>query len=143
MKKFKFWCKGTSTNKNFNKPGWWAYPNYLLNKYFYGLDIFESPDFEVCQWTGLVDKNGVEIYEGDILLSQADDCYLLVKLGWYRQLEELSLPDGRVHTFNYSHMGFFVEGSAYKEEFEGTLAITNSNSIVVGNKFENPELLAK
>lgn len=48
--------------------------------------------------------------------------------------------DGRIHTFNYSHMGFFVEWECDGEEFEGTLAITNSNSVLVGNIFENPEL---
>ena len=89
----------------------------------------------------LKDKNGKEIYEGDILKSQVGNYIYIVKYGWYRQIEEVTLSDGRIHTFNYSHMGFFVEWECDGEEFEGTLAITNSNSVLVGNIFENPDLL--
>ena len=119
---------------------------YLLNHNFNSIvkcHLVNEDDFEryiYQQFTGLKDKNGQEIYEGDILLSLIDNYSSLVKYGYYRQFEELNLPDGRIHTFNYSHVGFFVECKIDGEEFEGTLAITNSNSIVIGNIFQNPEL---
>lgn len=121
-KKFKFWCKGTSENHNFNKAGWWTYPNFLLNKYFYGLDIFESPDFEVCQWTGLVDKNGREIYEGDIV----------------RYVQ---------HLFNTNPDNFPVRKKVVGyDSFLGRWNLYQTNAgeseiEVIGNKFDNPEFL--
>jgi len=119
-KKFKFWCNGTSTNPNFNKTGWWFYPNFILDKYFYGLDIFGSPDFEVCQWTGLVDKNGREIYEGDII-KFVNDNYPLNIVSW----------EGHKWVSTCNKEGYYS-----LQDFTHV-----ANGKVIGNKFENPELL--
>jgi hypothetical protein len=63
-KRFKIWCRGTSENLNFNKPGWVNLHDYVLNKYFpHFVDVCESPDFIVCQYTGIQDKNSNDIFE--------------------------------------------------------------------------------
>ena len=122
QKRFKFWCKGTSPNENFQKVGWWAFPNFILSKYYRGLEIFNCPHFEVCQWTGLVDKNGREIYEGDIF--KGGD-YKWGAVEFYKGTFRVNLVGARV--FNLDEL------------FDSDFEIPE----VIGNKFENPDLLCK
>lgn len=119
-KKFKFWCKGTSENPNFNKAGWWTFNNVILRKYYGGMDIFDSVHFEACQWTGLLDKNGREIYEGDIF--KGGD-YKWGAVEFYKGAFRINLFGARV--FNLEEL--------FDSDFEAPE--------VIGNKFENPELL--
>ena len=71
-KKYKIWCKGKSKNLNFNKSRWIDSGDYILQKYFPTLDHIwqdEESNFEVFWFTGLTDINGVEIYEGDTVVT--------------------------------------------------------------------------
>ncbi|MGX9821002.1 YopX family protein [Lactococcus lactis] len=91
------------------------------------VDEFSIDDVILMQSTGIKDKNGVEIYEGDIL-----------------KLHAIFLaPDDKIGYLEYSpKYGYSIifEGNRlYRQEY---WASTNKlNYEVIGNIYENPELL--
>lgn len=78
----------------------------------------------LMQYTGLKDKNGVEIYEGDIVQSKSVDGPLLWQVVW----GELDVLTG----FDYVPIG---------HSFSSVHNRLDENCEVIGNIYENPELL--
>lgn len=102
--------------------------NALSGVYFWLSPSFESVDTKYAwmQFTGLHDKNGTEIYEGDIVLIDFD-------------VDE----EPAKSVVEYKSGGFVVEADF--GDFDMTTigwALDIADSItVIGNIYENPELL--
>lgn len=93
----------------------------------------------VGQYTGLTDKNGKKIFEGDIVKHHFGEEKGIVKFGEYRQ------PfNDDIHT---KHIGFYVDwiSGEQKELLRKDLGywanIDNDYEIFIGNIHDNPELL--
>jgi|688.fasta_scaffold394980_4 uncharacterized phage protein (TIGR01671 family) len=133
--KFRIWCKGTSTNANFNKPRWIQPTDFILLKYYRCFqDVIESDDFVVQQYTGLKDKNGKEIYEGDIVTYQQP--YRSSRLTHPATTDSYRTIKAPV-IYNQDDFTHEIDGYAL-----GTSMIKTRKDIeVIGNIFENPELI--
>ena len=88
---------------------------------------YDAEDFEVMQFTGLLDKNGKEIYEGDIVRKgagiMAQNIQVIFRDGAF--VGDLIGPCMQV-----GMTGVVFVLSAFTDEIE-----------VIGNIYENPELL--
>jgi len=118
---------------NVNKimfPNVFDHPDFLLE------DMIEQPKiFFIMQYTGLKDKNGKEVYEGDILL---------IPDNFPRSEYEPPEPDNHIAEVVFWGGGFGVKidrdgenygrGTSHLSEFDGDYE-------VVGSLYETPELL--
>ena len=107
----------------------------------YGIPIpFEKSELTLMQSTGLKDKNGQEIFEGDILEIQG--IRMIVQFGGYEYIES---SKGNGHTFGmvYDGLGFYVEciNVADPDNISPFEPEMLKESAIIGNRFENPELL--
>lgn len=83
--------------------------------------------FELMQYTGIKDKNGKEIYEGDIVLVD-DNKGLVVFCSGCFMIEWIDEKE------SYREFLFFGRNCKYAREGEEQVE-------VIGNIFENPELV--
>ena len=79
-------------------------------------------DVELLQYTGIKDKNGKEIYEGDIVHMKSED-YVIRNLDFK---EVVKIENGLLLPFH--------------EYWRGDRPIDMCNYEVIGNIYENPEL---
>jgi len=106
-----------------------GFPNkQVLSESFHSCNIFELKGIDLMQYTGLKDKNGKEIYEGDVVLTGWEgfinkEWYV----GWGQGGFVLINNMGRPFSLNSDD---FVDEDGEVTKFE-----------VIGNIYESPELL--
>lgn len=123
--KFRIWDK---TLKCYSMPGDSIFERKrsLRGLISYNIDGLSS-NFILQQFTGLFDKNGKEIYEGDI--TKLHDKIFEVLNGSY-------------FTKNDVGHGIHLAENGNKDNFPETICNLDSAKIeIIGNIFENPELL--
>ena len=105
--KFRAW------DKTLNKIHSWS----TIENHFTLEELLDTNFFEAMQYTGLKDKNGVEIYEGDIL-------------SYFGFEYEVTFEES---AFGWSEDGqFYAFAEMAIDEIEKTK--------IIGNIYENPEL---
>ena len=101
-------------------------------------DYFGTDDMILMQYTGLKDKNGVEIYEGDIVKAH------FTKGHWtYNDKSYYGYKNGRVE---YCVDCFILYIENYKEKIYPLSAFGDrqiKDLEVIGNIYDNPELIEK
>ena len=98
----------------------------ILAPEMYAID----PD-TLCQYTGLTDKNGQKIWEGDIVTCSKRrriEGYDMYKVVWRKDFADFGV-EPLMYGAQYP-IGFVFGGSLYGRDYK-----------VIGNIFDNPELL--
>ena len=129
--KFRAWTKDS-----FNKPFMLSWED--LKDPMYYLYELNDADYNFMQYTGLKDKSGKEIYEGDILkwIDEADDTshwFGPIKFGEYIDSNDKE---------EMEHTGFYLDfndldGGSKRHIMSAWYVETCE---VIGNIYENPEL---
>ena len=131
--KFRAWLSGTHDNIIFNNPTM-DYDVVLSNKGAWcsvesGWDIQgEYPSITIMQYTGLKDKNGVDIYEGDLI-------ELCISHNYYNKGEILEV------FYCDLELCFHVRLLTHKKGTRTLRVTANKRFKVIGNIHENPELI--
>lgn len=84
----------------------------------------------ICQYTGLTDKNGKKIFEGDIIRLRYAEVYGEVKFGLHES-------NWQIDKYNQGFFVTFPEACLLRNE----LGFWRNKVVVVGNVYDNPELL--
>ena len=105
---------------------------YISNKAGAPFAFEVRPD-TICQCTGLKDKNGKLIWENDVIKYHFGNAYAQIRYGAYQSCFDSQETE---------HIGFYVDWSEsrnYRKDLGYWINMVNAE--VVGNIFDNPELI--
>jgi len=117
------------TNRPIEFRAWFVEEKKMVYEQGLVLDLIgewgDGEDHHIMQFTGLLDKNGTKIFEGDIVEQQGRDLRPTRGLVTFGEFFETQF---NTHCWLFGHMPIDVSGD-------------NIWFVVVGNIYENPELL--
>jgi len=120
--------------------------NYLLNEEDRAMPAEEIKYWKLMQYTGLKDKNGTEIYEGDVVLVPDDYTEPISDDGrgpvdFSPHLSLVVFLDGCFKFRIFDDADMFHRGYFSYKDIEECVGVEELE--IVGNIFENPELCKK
>ena len=120
------WVEGLLWKKKYNSNN--IYISYFPDKDDHE-DVFCVNPETVCQYTGLSDRNGTNIFESDIVSISNSEDIGIVKYGLY----------------DNKHLGFYIEWTGACHLYRQDIYYWAKNCLIkiVGNIFDNPELIRK
>jgi uncharacterized phage protein (TIGR01671 family) len=136
--KFRMWCKEINAMYDCLTLTPFAVNSTMQEKN--GVYIPFDDDIVIQQYTGLKDKNGKEIYEGDIVKAKT----------WYPEEDGLVHPTSifdYMGVVKFGYGGFYIceeqthESLCFYYESDEFQVFPNSEIELIGNIMENPELL--
>lgn len=122
--KFRVWDKADKEYMILGSTGLDARNGDVIDYYNEGNRLGGSEEYDIEQYTGLTDKNGKEIYEGDILGNEWGNGYI----SWCDKCKQ----------FQYYISGECMACSGDVQWYE--LVEDNGKLEIIGNVHEDPEL---
>ena len=123
MREYKFRAYDLQRRRmRYDITGFEFFNNGEMSGVFIGGDLYDEKEIAIMQYTGLHDKNGKEIYEGDILQIDVDKAWVM----WNDK---------------YGYFQLVPIGDYYFDSDVIGQALEYTKPEVIGNIYENKELL--